>query len=65
MIVDDSNIIRHRIARIVENAKLQKIIEVAAFAKNGTEAIQLFIITEPGIITMDLTKPEMGDVQCT
>lgn len=64
MIVDDSNIIRSRIARIMANSKLPAI-EIVGFASNGTDALALFEATHPDIITMDLTMPEMDGVECT
>ena len=64
MIVDDSNIIRNRIARIVEDERLPNT-EIVAIANNGAEAVKLFISTQPDVITMDLTMPEMDGVECT
>ncbi len=64
MIVDDSNIIRSRIARIMANPKLPTI-EIVGFASNGTDALALFQATRPDIVTMDLTMPEMDGVECT
>ena len=64
MIVDDSNIIRSRIARIMANPKLPTI-EIVGFAANGTDALALFQATHPDIVTMDLTMPEMDGVECT
>lgn len=68
MIVDDSNIIRSRIARIASNASLkQKLpsIEIVGTAASGVEAHALFLKTRPEIVTMDLTMPEMDGVECT
>ncbi len=64
MIVDDSNIIRSRIARIMVDAKLPSI-EIVGFAANGNDALALFKTTNPDIVTMDLTMPEMDGVECT
>lgn len=64
MIVDDSNIIRNRIARIMGDAKLPTI-EIVGFASNGSDAIALAQATHPAIVTMDLTMPEMDGVECT
>lgn len=64
MIVDDSNIIRSRIARIMVDAKLPSI-EIVGFAANGNDALTLFKATNPDIVTMDLTMPEMDGVECT
>lgn len=64
MIVDDSNIIRNRIARIVDDERLPNT-QIVAIANNGAEAVKLFISTKPDVVTMDLTMPEMDGVQCT
>lgn len=64
MIVDDSNIIRSRIARIMADAKLPSI-EIVGFAANGNDALTLFKATNPDMVTMDLTMPEMDGVECT
>src|SRR5712672_3876749 len=60
MIVDDSNIIRRRIERSQQIARL----EVVGAASNGREAVDLFRRTQPDVVTMDLTMPEMDGVQC-
>lgn len=66
MIVDDSTIIRNRIARLSTHALLSDWqITIVGQACNGREAIDLFIKTRPNIVTMDLTMPEMDGVECT
>ena len=64
MIVDDSNIIRSRISRIMTDPRMPSI-KIVGFASNGTEAVALFAATHPDIVTMDLTMPEMDGVECT
>jgi two-component system chemotaxis response regulator CheY len=64
MIVDDSNIIRSRISRILSDPKLPAI-EIVGTASNGAEALQLFNATQPALVTLDLTMPEMDGVECT
>ena len=64
MIVDDSNIIRSRISRILADPKLPSI-EIVGTAANGVEAIKLFKATQPELVTLDLTMPEMDGVECT
>ena len=64
MIVDDSKIIRSRIARIMADATLPAI-EIVGFAANGNDAVSLFKATHPQVVTMDLTMPEMDGVECT
>lgn len=64
MIVDDSNIIRSRISRIMADPKLPPI-EIVGTAANGTDALALFVATRPEVVTLDLTMPEMDGVECT
>ncbi|MDB5929901.1 MAG: response regulator receiver protein [Polaromonas sp.] len=63
MIVDDSNMIRTRIARVVQNGGLQGVV-LAGFAKNGKEALRVARVTRPEVVTMDLTMPEMDGIEC-
>jgi two-component system chemotaxis response regulator CheY len=60
MIVDDSNIIRRRIERSQQIARL----EVVGSANNGRAAVELFKKTQPHVVTMDLTMPEMDGIEC-
>ena len=60
MIVDDSNIIRRRIERSQQIDRL----EVVGAASNGREAVDLFRRTNPDVVTMDLTMPEMDGIEC-
>jgi two-component system, chemotaxis family, chemotaxis protein CheY len=62
LIVDDSNMIRTRIARVVQLGEL-KGIQLVGLAKNGVEAIRLAKATKPHLVTMDLTMPEMDGVE--
>ncbi|MDR3213507.1 MAG: response regulator [Azoarcus sp.] len=64
LIVDDSAIIRSRIARVLSDLRLNSI-EVVGMARNGMEAIALFLQNTPDIVTMDITMPEMDGVDCT
>jgi two-component system chemotaxis response regulator CheY len=64
LIVDDSAIIRSRIARILNNPRLSHI-QVVGMASNGIEAIMLYRRKNPDIVTMDITMPEMDGVECT
>jgi len=69
MIVDDSNIIRSRITRIMTDPALAKLgspnIEIVGSAASGKEACILFKSRRPEIVTMDITMPEMDGVECT
>lgn len=60
MIVDDSNIIRNKITRAHNQSKFQ----LVATATNGLEAVEQFKQTQPDVVTMDLTMPEMDGIEC-
>jgi two-component system, chemotaxis family, chemotaxis protein CheY len=60
LIVDDSNIMRRRIERSQQFDELQ----VVGAASNGVEAIELFRRTDPDLVTMDLTMPQMDGIEC-
>jgi two-component system chemotaxis response regulator CheY len=60
LIVDDSNIMRRRIERSQQFEQL----EVVGSAANGIEALELFQKTDPDLVTMDLTMPQMDGVEC-
>jgi two-component system chemotaxis response regulator CheY len=63
LIVDDSNIIRSRIARIALHPSLRNL-NIIGLAKNGLEAIELCQRSTPDVVTMDLTMPEMDGIAC-
>lgn len=63
MIVDDSNMIRSRITRLVQNGMIGQV-HVVAQAANGVEALALAARHRPELVTMDLTMPEMDGVEC-
>ena len=60
LIVDDSNIMRRRIERSQQFDELH----VVGAAANGVEAIELFRQTDPDLVTMDLTMPQMDGIEC-
>lgn len=60
MIVDDSNIIRRKIERCNDSDKFT----VVGSASNGAEALTIFSVTKPKVVTMDLTMPEMDGIAC-
>jgi two-component system, chemotaxis family, chemotaxis protein CheY len=60
LIVDDSNVIRRRIERSQQIAHL----EVVGLAGNGLEAIEQFQRTDPDVVTMDITMPQMDGIEC-
>ena len=63
LIVDDSNIIRSRIARIALHPRLRNL-SIIGLAKNGLEAVELCQRNVPDVVTMDLTMPEMDGIAC-
>ena len=60
LIVDDSNIMRRRIERSQQLEEL----EVVGTAGNGIEALEMFHKTDPDMVTMDLTMPQMDGIEC-
>jgi two-component system chemotaxis response regulator CheY len=64
LIVDDSSLIRQRIARLVNDKRLPGM-QIVGQAHNGTEALAIFRREKPDLVTMDLTMPEPGGVECT
>ena len=60
MIVDDSNIMRRRIERSQQFEDLQ----LVGTAANGVEALELFRKTDPDVVTMDITMPQMDGIEC-
>lgn len=62
LIVDDSTIIRNRIAKLCQSHLLPPI-DIVGLAADGEEAIRIAREKHPTLITMDLTMPAMeGDV---
>ena len=59
MIVDDSKIVQNMIQRFLS----EKNIEFAGKANNGKEALEIFSIVRPEIVTMDITMPEMDGIE--
>ena len=60
LIVDDSNVIRRRIERCQQIEHLQGV----GLAANGIEAIEVFRQTDPDVVTMDITMPQMDGIEC-
>ncbi|MGL4666629.1 MAG: response regulator [Saezia sp.] len=62
LVVDDSNIIRSRITRVVKcRDKLE--IEVVGVARNGVEALFIASKEKIDIVTMDITMPKMDGLE--
>ena len=60
MIVDDSNIMRRRI----ERSQTFEELELVGTAGNGLDALELFKRSDPDVVTMDLTMPQMDGIEC-
>ncbi|MFO1246412.1 MAG: response regulator [Ramlibacter sp.] len=63
LIVDDSNMIRSRISRVVQTGALSGV-SIVGLARNGAEAVRIAKATQPEVVTMDLTMPEMDGIEC-
>jgi two-component system chemotaxis response regulator CheY len=63
MIVDDSSVIRNRIARLIADPRLTDI-EISGLAGDGVRAIELAREHRPDLVTMDLTMPQMDGEAC-
>jgi two-component system chemotaxis response regulator CheY len=63
IIVDDSMVIRNRIARLVSNPQLPPI-NICGLAGNGEIAVQMARENRPDLVTMDLTMPNMDGEAC-
>ena len=63
LIVDDSNLIRSRISRVVQSGGLVNV-SLVGLARNGAEALRIARATQPDVVTMDLTMPEMDGIEC-
>ncbi len=63
LIVDDSNIIRSRIMRIVLAGKLPGA-QIVGLARDGAQAVMMFKAHQPDAVTMDLTMPNMDGIRC-
>jgi two-component system chemotaxis response regulator CheY len=63
LIVDDSNMVRSRIARIVQRGALGPVTFVG-LARNGQEALRAARQAPPELVTMDLTMPGMDGLAC-
>ena len=60
LIVDDSNIIRRALERSLQDFGFSEI----HTAQNGRQAMDLFEVHRPDVVTMDITMPEMDGLTC-
>lgn len=63
LIVDDSKVIRNRIARLTMDPRLPNL-QIIGLAGNGIEALELAKQHKPELVTIDLTMPEMDGIEC-
>lgn len=63
MIVDDSMVIRNRIARLTNDPRLSDL-SIVGLAADGEQALEIARSKRPDLITMDLTMPNMDGEQC-
>lgn len=63
MIVDDSLIIRNRIARLCADRRLPPI-RIVGLAADGVQALRIAGEQRPTLVTMDLTMPNMDGETC-
>ena len=63
IIVDDSLIVRNRIARLATRPDLPDFL-VVGVATDGEQALQLASVQKPTVATMDLTMPQMDGEAC-
>lgn len=63
MIVDDSLIIRNRIARLCADRRLP-VLRLVGLAADGVQALRIAGEQRPTLVTMDLTMPNMDGEQC-
>jgi two-component system, chemotaxis family, chemotaxis protein CheY len=59
LLVDDSLIIRKKIAAILEKLGHETVFD----AKNGQEAIDAYNRYKPDLVTMDITMPDMDGIE--
>lgn len=58
LVVDDANLARAMLRKILEDNGYQEVLEAA----NGLEAIDLYQEHHPDLVTMDITMPEMDGI---
>jgi len=60
MIVDDSLVIR----TVITEAHNKDKYDLVATARNGEEAIEMYLKFKPKVVTMDLTMPNIDGIEC-
>ncbi len=62
LLVDDHDVVRTGLRTFLQT---QDFLEVVGEARNGLEAIQIATESQPDVIVMDITMPEMDGLQAT
>ncbi len=62
MIVDDSGVVRKIIESLLKDLKVN--LNIVGTCSNGKEALELFKLFRPEIVTLDITMPEMDGLEC-
>lgn len=60
LIVDDSGVVRKIIESLVKDFNLN----IVGTASNGKEALEIFKVHKPHLVTLDITMPEMDGLEC-
>jgi two-component system, chemotaxis family, chemotaxis protein CheY len=63
LVVDDSNLIRLRITRVLMDSR-DSSWNIVGLAPNGVEAVKFCKNLQPTVATLDITMPEMDGVTC-
>lgn len=63
LIVDDSMLVRNRIARLCSRTELSGI-AIVGLAANGAQALAVAREQSPTLVTLDLTMPELDGEEC-
>lgn len=63
MIVDDSMVIRNRIARLLADPRFVNV-DIVGMAGDGAQALAIGGSKKPQLVTMDLTMPHMDGDEC-
>ena len=65
LLVDDHDLVRMGIRRLMEDHSLREGIEVIAEASNGEEAIQIVRTHRPDVVFLDVNMPGIGGLEAT
>lgn len=65
LLVDDHDLVRMGIRRLMEDHSAQEGIEVIAEASTGEEAIQMVRLLNPDVVFLDVNMPGIGGLEAT